>query len=66
MNYTKQNKAQLIERIHELEDQTLDGTLRHISREAALLANDLLALSHAVYGAGATLRKEVSTFSLFK
>jgi hypothetical protein len=57
MSYTHLSKAQLIERIHELESQTLQAQVAVVRKEAKLAWEDLLKMMQWLYNSGAASRK---------
>ena len=56
MDYRKLTKAQLIERIHELETQTVEYKWEHFVAELKLLITDLKNLVGFIYVAGVKTR----------
>lgn len=63
MNYKKLNKAQLIERIEELEAQSITRRVTRFNEEARLLANDLLKSAKYIFNLGAETRRAVYSLS---
>jgi hypothetical protein len=53
MNYQKQTKAQLIQRVEQLESQTLTARFDQLIQEVKLMANDFLKLIEYTYNTGA-------------
>lgn len=59
MNYKRLNKAQLIERIEQLETQSLEARAERFVQEVRLMADDLLKSIEYVFNLGADTRRAV-------
>lgn len=66
MTYTRLTKAALLDRVAELEKQTVSGQLHRVQQELQALGRDVLSLVAATYNAGAALRKYLHEFNLTK
>lgn len=64
MNYNKLTKAQLIERIHELETQTIEYKLESFALESQLLVEDLLKVGRYIFELGARAKRTYETSQL--
>ena len=64
MNYNKLTKAQLIERVQELEKQTLQYKLESFIIESQLLLEDLYKAIQYVYTLGCKTRRAVDEIRL--
>lgn len=66
MTYSRLTKSQLLDKIEELESQTLSSTLNNVINELKLLAKDIQKAVAFTYNAGVECRAQLQSIRIFK